>query len=55
MTLVTQELFSDTVGLNILNTLRMEDGLVFRNFTRMTPAEFEMKLGVVGSEIGISD
>jgi hypothetical protein len=29
-----------SVGLNILEKLKLEDGLGFRNFTRMTPSDF---------------
>lgn len=42
---------SSYYGQNLLSDLRLEDGAGFRNFTRMTPTDFEILLGFVGPKI----
>ena len=38
-------------GNNLLNKLRLEDAMGFRNFTRLTPSDVEDLLQMVGEEI----
>lgn len=49
----TRELFKDrnNHGHDLLDTLRLEDGMGFRNFVRMNPVDFECLLTMVGPSI----
>jgi hypothetical protein len=38
-------------GLDLLDTLKLEDGSGFRNFFRMTPTDFECLLKIIGGKI----
>jgi hypothetical protein len=38
-------------GLDLLDTLKLEDGSGFRNFIRMTPTKFECVLKMIGGKI----
>ena len=42
-------------GVELLNKLRMEDAICFRNFTRLTPIDFEELLLMVGGQITKED
>jgi hypothetical protein len=48
----TRQLFAGyTLGLDLLDILKLEDGYGFRNFTQMTPTDFECLLQVIGGKI----
>lgn len=38
-------------GCNLLSTLQLEDSMGFRNFTRLTPSDFEELLQLLGGKI----
>lgn len=42
-------------GMNLLEKLRLEDAMGFRNFTRLTPTDFEELLLMVGERISKKD
>ena len=42
-------------GTTLLNKLKMEDAMGFRNFTRLTPTDFEELLLMVGGKISKQD
>ena len=44
-----------TFGINLLEKLRLEDGMGFRNFTRLTATDFEELLLMVGEKISKKD
>ena len=44
-----------SVGLNLLEKLKLEDGMGFSNFTRMTPSDFEELLQMFGGKISKCD
>lgn len=52
-----RQLFEDGSGhsLNLLDTLKMEDGGGFRNFTRMDPNDFEHLLKLIGKQVSKED
>ncbi|XP_058056222.1 uncharacterized protein LOC131207618 [Anopheles bellator] len=53
----TRELFAEASqhGLRLIDQLYLNDGMGFRNFTRMTPTDFEVLLGMVGAKIAAKE